>query len=45
MNSCPNNYNCCAYNDDGSGDYHDRWVFVVVSMVTILETGIAKMFV
>jgi hypothetical protein len=45
MNSCPNNYYCCAYNDDGGGDNHDRWVYVVVSMVTILVTGMAEVVV
>ena len=45
MTSCHNNYISCPYNDDGGGNYHDRWVYVVVSMVTILETGIAEMFV
>ena len=43
--SCPNNYNSRAYNDDGGGDYHDRWVYVLISMVTIFQTGIAEMVV
>ena len=45
MNSCPNNYNRCAYNDDGGGDNHDRWVYGVVFMATIFQTGLAEMVV